>query len=485
MVEWTFSILLIVIFAFLLKSFQLNKTGGMVIETALNSLEVLSSPQLSDRQKEVGLQKNSLKLFGLFFKLVFGAIVALALPLGCLWIADKSRLIALDTVLALTVSPHFLVVSTLMFGGWWFFNQRRQPPETDSSYSPLDQALHRMSFKTYATQVSVARLEDKLFAKTLAPLRPKPVFITALPRAGTTLLLECLADNREFAAHCYRDMPFVLIPCLWNRYSRMFQQRVEAQERAHGDGMRISPDSPEALEEVIWTAFWGKHYQADRIIPWDIEQNKQFNDFFRSHMRKIIFLRRHKLANTARYISKNNANIARIHTLRHLFPDAIILIPFRNPIHHAASMLQQHRNFLNIHKTDAFASEYMKAIGHYDFGENLCPIDFDGWLDQRISTDTESITFWLEYWVASYGHLLRENSKVAHFFNYDALCQDPEHGLLALGKIVDSNAPDTLAQKVSVIGSPRPKKLDTSLIPEALLQKANTIYQSLQDVAYN
>ena len=84
----------------------------------------------------------------------------------------------------------------------------------------------------------------------------RPVFITALPRAGTPLLLECFASVPEFASHCYRDMPFVPIPCLWNRFSSNFQQAMESQERAHGDGMQIIPDSPEALEEVSWKIFF-------------------------------------------------------------------------------------------------------------------------------------------------------------------------------------------------------------------------------------
>jgi hypothetical protein len=137
------------------------------------------------------------------------------------------------------------------------------------------------------------------------------------------------------------------------------------------------------LEEVIWLTFWKNHYKTDRIIPWEFEQNKAFDDYFRSHMSKIIFLRRPKLAGFARYISKNNANIARTSVLRRLFPDSEIVVSFRNPLHHAKSLLQQHLNFLSIHETDAFAAEYMKSIGHYDFGKNLCPIDFDGWFNRR------------------------------------------------------------------------------------------------------
>ena len=486
MIEWIASALLVVAFVALLKTLQLNKRGNDIIEIALDSLEILSSSQLSDEQKESGLQKNSIKLFGLFFKLISGFAVALALPLGVLWLADQIRLVSLNAVLELTISPLFLIVSTLLIVLWLFIQYRNSSNTKvqNNSYSTLDQALHRMSFRTYATQVSLANIEDKIFSQKLAqfPIE-KPVFITALPRAGTTLLLECLADIPEFATHCYRDMPFVLIPCLWNSYSGIFQRQVQSQERSHGDGMQISPDSPEALEEVIWTRFWQRHYKTDRIIPWDLEQNKEFDNFFRSHMRKIIFLRRPKLAGLTRYISKNNANIARTSTLRKLFPDSVLVVPFRNPFHHATSLLQQHLNFLDIHQTDSFAAEYMKAIGHYDFGQNLCPIDFDGWLNRRISEDSKSLAFWLEYWVASYKHLLGKNYVGLNFLNYDSLCEEPERGLRIISEIVESNTPDAIAAKTSLIGRPRTKQIDTTLIPQSLLQDVRDVYENLKEVA--
>jgi hypothetical protein len=254
MIEWIASVLLVVVFVALLKTLKLNQRGHKIIEVALDSLEILSSSQLSDEQKESGLQKNSLKLFGLFVKLTSGFVISLALPLGLLWLADRFSLVSLSAVFKVTTSLLFLIVSTLIIG-LWFFIQLRQDSGAEtlnnSRYSTLDQALHRMSFRTYSTQVSLANIEDKIFSTKLSQFQlSKPVFITALPRAGTTLLLECLADVPEFATHCYRDMPFVLIPCLWNRYSRIFQRKVELQERAHGDGMQISPDSPEALEVI-------------------------------------------------------------------------------------------------------------------------------------------------------------------------------------------------------------------------------------------
>lgn len=352
-------------------------------------------------------------------------------------------------------------------------------------YSVLDRVLHRLAFKTYAAQISFADIEDKVYAKQLALCKiDRPVFITALPRAGTTLLLECCASLQEFASHCYRDMPFVLIPCLWNRFSATFRQTDESLERAHGDGILINFDSPEALEEVLWKTFWRRHYRNDRIITWQGEDNIEFEEFFRNHMRKIIFLRRGKDEPAARYVSKNNLNIARTAMLHRLFPDTVIIVPFRQPLQHATSLLKQHRNFLRIHKEDSFASEYMRAIGHYDFGENLCPIDFAGWFDERKSKYSDSLAFWLEYWIASYKYLLTENAGFLHFLSYEEFCDNPEHGLQLFADVIESRNPDALLSQASGIRRVKLWEVDITTIPTSLIQEADHIYARLRELSF-
>ncbi len=57
------------------------------------------------------------------------------------------------------------------------------------------------------------------------------MFVTALPRAGTTILLNLLVGTGSFASHTYRDMPFVLCPMIWQRFAKQFQVSDEARER--------------------------------------------------------------------------------------------------------------------------------------------------------------------------------------------------------------------------------------------------------------
>jgi len=247
--------------------------------------------------------------------------------------------------------------------------------------------------------------------------------------------------------------------------------------------MLININSPEALEEVIWKTFWRKNYRSDRIMPWQNEKHDEFEEFFRNHIRKIILLRRGKDAPAVRYVSKNNLNIARIRLLRQNFPDSVIIVPFREPLSHTASLLEQHRNFLRIHAKDPFASEYMRAIGHFDFGQNLCPIDFDGWLDKRESKDAEDLAFWLEYWLASYRHLLMENVDIVHFFNYQAFCENPTHGLHMLANATGICDPDALLSAAPRIRRARAWEADAGAVPSSLLHEANGLYIRLKQAA--
>ena len=484
MSQWIGAILLVTGFLVLLQLLGIVNQSRNVVRIALHSMKVLGSNRLSDEQKELKLQKNSLRLFGLFFLLATFGAIAFAVPLGILWLAERLGLLSLSDVLATTVSPAFLIVSSILAIAFLYLRPKSKASGSSAtdSYSQLDRTLHQVAFSTYPAQATLANFEDRLYARQLDNCsNQQPVFITALPRAGTTLLLECCASSPEFAAHCYRDLPFVMVPCFWHRFSQIFQRQIESTERAHGDGMQISPDSHEALEEVVWQTFWQQHYHRDRLIPWDYEENREFARFFDSHLRKIIVLRRPDSIGSTRYVSKNNANIARIKVLHQLYPDAIVVVPFRDPLSHASSLLQQHLNFLQIHRRDRFAAEYMKAIGHYDFGQNLRPIDFDGWYDRRAVKEAKSLAFWLEYWIASYQHLLKDAEHL-NFFNYDRLCHNPQQGLEKLAEVVNSKDPHALSSFAERVRSPRSRTIDFSVLPSNLVKQANSIYAKLEQI---
>ncbi len=77
----------------------------------------------------------------------------------------------------------------------------------------LDRLVHRIAFAKSSVQIAAAEIEDSLFRRDLEAVDVGgPIFITSLPRAGTTILLTASAAAPELATHLYRDMPFVMAP---------------------------------------------------------------------------------------------------------------------------------------------------------------------------------------------------------------------------------------------------------------------------------
>jgi len=480
---WLAAFGLLAAFVVLARAFGLTERSRKVLATTRESMAVMRAASMSDEQKEAALQSNAIALFKSFFTLSAGLAVAALLPAGVLWLGDRLGWLSFDRVLAVSLSPAFLIVSGLVVLVTLLMDGRTAATDAES-YSGVDRALHRVAFATYEVQADLADIEDRLFSSHIGSLtNQRPVFITSLPRAGTTLLLECCTALDEFASHTYRDMPFVMIPCLWSSFSGAFRREGQLKPRAHGDGMQIDFDSPEALEEVLWLKFWETHYQADRILPWPSRPRGEFTTFFARHMRKIAWVRRGVRAEGVRYISKNNLNIARIPLMRQMFPDATIVVPVRAPLDHCASLLQQHRQFSELHARDAFASRYMRAIGHFDFGAHLRPVDFDRWYDARTEKNALTLSFWLEYWVAAYQHLLASDRALVHFLDYDRLCADPVPGLRRLAERIDCRDVDRLLSSAQGIRPARTRSIDTSAVPDALLRQAQNTYAALCEAA--
>lgn len=292
-----------------------------------------------------------------------------------------------------------------------------------NDYSLLDRVVHRIAFKNSSIQLTAAEIEDSLFGRTLKAVETgAPIFITSLPRAGTTILLTALNSVPELATHTYRDMPFVMAPLLWSRLNAPFRKQAKLRERAHGDAIAIGFDSPEAFEEVIWRTFWPDHYQPDTIALWSADENKaEAQRFMRSHFRKIVALRCENGAEPGRYISKNNANIARLDLIPKVFPDATVLVPVRSPLAHAASLLRQHENFLIRHAEDPFSRRYMADIGHYEFGELHRPIQFELFASLVEKLKPTDLDYWLAYWIAAFEHVAARRSSV-HLIEFEELC---------------------------------------------------------------
>lgn len=354
----------------------------------------------------------------------------------------------------------------------------------EERYSWTDRLLHRIAFRLGHAQRTLADVEETLYRDAIqATSVDEPVFVTSLPRAGTTILLRLLWRTGRFATHTYRDMPFVLCPMIWRRYADQFKGAEETmRERAHGDGIEISERSPEAFEEMIWKHFWTDHYREDHIRPWRSgDQNPAFDSFFETHIRKVLAVHQNGEPGALRYLSKNNLNIARLAAPPPGLQQGTFVIPFRDPLQQAASMQRQHRRFLEIHEEDDFVREYMEAIGHHEFGEGLKPVNFRNWLDADPPSPSD-LEFWLRYWTAAYQFVLEHSEDSTVLVSYARLTEAPEPALEDIASALGVDA-GLLTEQADRLHPPRTHDASEGEIPMSVRREAETIHEQLRNRA--
>lgn len=193
----------------------------------------------------------------------------------------------------------------------------------------------------------------------------KPVFVAGLARAGSTMLLELLNALPETASHRYRDFPLVFTPYWWNRFVDLSSGRKDvAVERAHKDRIKVSPESPEAMEEPLWMAFFPSvHAAGESHVLNAASRDAQFDAFYRDHIRKVLLVR-----DGSRYLAKSNYSVTRFEYLLSLFPDARFVIPVRDPLGHVASLAKQHALFVAASAENPAVRDHLRNVGHFEFG---------------------------------------------------------------------------------------------------------------------
>lgn len=209
-------------------------------------------------------------------------------------------------------------------------------------------------------------LETRMLDDRIATVAVRsPIYVCGMARSGSTILLELLAGHPDTVTHRIRDFPLVHAPVLWNRFlDRAQRAPAAAVERAHGDGLLVTPESPEAVEEVLWMSFFPLLHHAGASDVLDAgTQAPAFERFYTEHLRKLLWLRGGR-----RYLAKGNYNSTRLDYLLRLFPDARFVIPVREPVAHVASLLRQHQRFCERHARDARSLRYMQRLGHFEFG---------------------------------------------------------------------------------------------------------------------
>ncbi len=293
--------------------------------------------------------------------------------------------------------------------------------------------------------VSLGRLETRFVSEKIKDVAiTRPIYICGLARAGSTILLEVLASHEATVSHCYKDFPPVYTPYWWNKYLDLVPKREEIPlERAHKDRILINWDSPEAMEEILWMTFFPQSHDPEiSSVLTEFVDNPDFESFYRDHIKKLLVV-----GGGQRYLAKGNYNITRMDYLLKLFPDVRFVVPVREPCAHVASLLKQHSLFCRGEEENPRALEYMRRVGHFEFGLDRRPVNTGDHNQVK-----EVLRFWEEgrgaqgyakQWSAVYGFLadrLEENKALREatlVIRYEDLCADSETVLQKLFDYVE------------------------------------------------
>lgn len=278
----------------------------------------------------------------------------------------------------------------------------------------------------------------------------KPIFVSGLARSGTSVLIEIIASHPSVATHQYRDFPFLFIPYWWRQtLDRSAPANVEASERAHGDRLMVTPNSPEAFEEVLWMAFFkGLHDPQQRNALDAATSNPKFEAFYRDHIRKLLLI-----SNRTRYAAKGNYNLTRMEYLLKLFPDARFVLPVRLPREQIASLIKQHKLFSEAAEKYPRSVKHLDRVGHFEFGKHRIWINPDGRNEVIESIDSlfktgEEVRGWARYWANLYrwvAEQLKTNDALRAatlVVRYEEMCDQPERvlrGLLGHVELADDS----------------------------------------------
>lgn len=309
----------------------------------------------------------------------------------------------------------------------------QKPAREPGSGIRVPAGLHLQSRFFAATQglwKHLANIESSVVREETEELGiDRPLYVTSLPRSGTTILTEMLAQHPHLTCHRYSDFPNVWTP-FWRNYllQKTRSRPPKLEERAHKDRIQVSNDSPEAVEEVLWMYFFPSLHDAGSNNVLDgAARNRAFDAFYREHIRKLLAVRHSK-----RYLAKGNYNISRIRYILTLFPDAKFLIPVRDPVHHVASLAKQHALFTLASREDPRIPLQLALSGHFEFGPGRAQVNFGKPQASRDISEAWShgreAEGWARYWAVTFQHILdqlREFPEVRDaclLFRYEDFC---------------------------------------------------------------
>ncbi len=268
-------------------------------------------------------------------------------------------------------------------------------------FSLSERLLHNLITKNKLLGKFFFEFEKILFLKKTKKFQNnKHIFVSGLPRSGSSIFTIFLHNTGKFGSLTYSDSPFLLAPNFFSKFKK--KDTIKNFQRIHGDGIEINLNSPEALDNLFFLTY-GREFHLNIIDYIDL----------------ILFK-----TSKNRYLSKNNNIFNEFEKLFNLFPNMILVVPFRNPYQQSYSLLKQHLNMKSKQKKNKFILEYMNSMGHNEFGLGY---KFRRHPDQF--NDPENINHWIEQWCLYYDSVINKfkNKKNVFFLNYELVCEDKNY----------------------------------------------------------
>ena len=92
-----------------------------------------------------------------------------------------------------------------------------------NNYNIIQKGLHNLILGSPFFQKSLYDLEKIIFSKKINEIKYNHhIFITILPRSGTTILLNYIFSSKQFSSLTYRQMPFIMSPNIFSKINLFF-----------------------------------------------------------------------------------------------------------------------------------------------------------------------------------------------------------------------------------------------------------------------
>ncbi len=285
------------------------------------------------------------------------------------------------------------------------------------AYSPMNQWLHRVALDNPNLHRWLHHREVRKWRKRGGLPASKFVLVTGLARAGTTSLMQRLLETGAFSSLQYGNMPFVLAPGTWRR---VFNPKAgELKERSHGDGILVGATSAEALEEPFFRMATQSGYIGENaLVPHGVDAS-----LHGAYLDYQGLVREDGKV----YLAKNNNALLRYPSLRKHNRDFAVVLMFRQPLAHAASLLAMHRRYTKMQQEDPFVWTYMDWLAHHEFGLGHRPFHFVE-ADRTSTTpqpEMDSIDYWLDRWLDYYEYALTVDAHGVLFVAHEAWSSQP------------------------------------------------------------